>query len=60
MVDFDKLAQCRRDLDRAHDLLDQAARVVTVLPSEPQLSAKQGLLIEARRAVEAAKAALAH
>lgn len=60
MVEFDKLAQCRRDLERAHDLLDQAARVVQVLPNEPQLAAKQGLLLEARRAVEAAKAALAN
>lgn len=60
MVEFDKLAQCRRDLERAHDLLDQAARAVRVLPSEPQLTAKRALLVEARGAVEAAKAALAH
>ena len=60
MVDFDKMAQCRRDLDRANALLDQAARVVALLPTEPQLSTKQGLLIEARRAVESAKAALAN
>lgn len=60
MVDFDKMAQCSRDLDRAFALLDQAARVVEVLPNQPQLAVKQSLLIEARRAVDAAMAALEH
>ena len=58
MVDHDKLIMSGRELDRAFDLLDRANEAV--LPTAPQLMTKQCLLREARRAVDAAKAALAH
>lgn len=58
MVDRDKMIQCARELERAHTLLDRASDAVREMPSRPQLAIKQGLLVEARSAVEAAKAAL--
>lgn len=60
MVDHEMLIQCARHLDRAFTLLDRASDAVQVMPSWPQLVTKQGLLVEARRAVDAAKAALEH
>lgn len=58
MVDFQKFVASGQDLSRAFDLLDRANEAV--LPTLPQLLTKQGLLLEARRAVDAAKDALAH
>lgn len=60
MVDHEMLIQCGRELERAHALLDRASAAVQVMPSLPQLVTKQNLLVEARQAVESAKAALAH
>lgn len=58
MIDTSKLIVSGHQLTRAFELLDRAAEVV--LPTGPQLITKQGLLDEARRAVDAAKDALAH
>lgn len=58
MVDFHKFVTSGQNLSRAFDLLARANEIV--LPTMPQLLTKQGLLEEARRAVDAAKDALAH
>lgn len=58
MIDTDKMMVSGHHLARAFDLLDRATEVA--LPTGPQLITKQGLLAEARRAVDAAKDALAH
>lgn len=58
MFDHANMILCARELERAHGLLDRASDAVREMPSRPQLDIKRGLLIEARSAVEAAKAAL--
>lgn len=58
MIDTDKMIVSGRELTRTFELLDRANQAV--LPTLPQLITKQGLLQEARRAVDAAKGALAH
>lgn len=58
MVESEKLRQCGQELERAFALLDRANQAAW--PTLPQLATKRGLLIEASRAVDAAKTALAH
>lgn len=58
MIDTEKLVVCGQELARAFALLDRANEIV--MPTAPQLISKQGLLIAARQAVDAAKDALTH
>lgn len=58
MIDPRHLILAGHELERAFHLLNRANEVV--LPTIPQLATKRGLLDEARRAVDAAKDALAH
>lgn len=58
MVEFEKMTIAGHELQRAFALLDRANQIA--LPTLPQIITKQGLLIEARRAVDAAKDALGH
>lgn len=58
MVESEKMVIAGQELRRAFALLDRANEII--LPTLPQLTTKRGLLDEARRAVNAAKDALAH
>lgn len=58
MIETTKLIEAGVALERAFALLDRANAVI--LTTQPQLITKSGLLDEARRAVVAAKDALAH
>lgn len=58
MVESEKMMIAGQELQRAFALLDRANEII--LPTLPQLTTKRGLLDEARRAVNAAKDALAH